>query len=815
MKRNTLIICTLIISLFYSAITNEALAKGFKADIKGTVIEKSNGDPLAYATVTILTQENKIVAGATTDDKGNFKVVTPVSGSYKVRISFIGFKEIEVTLEAGNDPVDMGKLELEVDNKTLAAAVVTAKIPLIEQKLDKVVMNVSQSIMATTSNGYDIIKKAPGVSIDQDGNVKLNGQEVAIWIDGRPSNMTGSQLESILSALDGNTIEKIEIMQHPSSKFDASGSGGIINIKTKKKFVKGVYGSINANSIALPDRNRYDGAKGSVDLNYRSKNANTYINYSGSFIPRYTIMKTDNNYGNNFDTRQLSNSYFQGHSNSHYVKAGSDIYLNDKNTIGFLASVNSDILTNSANDSWIETYKNGVKTLYSKSIIEQPNSYKGFDANLYYTRTFSETSDLTFNLDYGYYDIGGKGYQSNSYYNPTTLIYSNALKTQQEQYVNIYSAKVDYKHSFFKKGTIEAGAKFVRSATDNDMVQKDSLNGIFVNNNNMSSKFKYEESVAAGYFSISYQISPKFSAVAGLRAEYTKSNGNWISADTVTTNNYIDLFPTVYMGYTPNKNWRLSVSYTRRLNRPSFYHLNPFREYMDANSVMVGDPNITPQYSHNLNISAGFKSFLTLSAIYMKTKDHIMQDATIDQNTGTKTIIWKNYGSITLAGASLSITEFPIIKEVLFYDLNASLFSLNTKSNKNSTTEAVNNTQLMTQLSTGLTAVLPKGFKIETNANYIRGMRIGNLKLEPMLIVYAGIKKSMLNNKLTLSLSMDDIFKGYGPNVKFTTSDTKYKLRQNQCKQKITLGVRYMFGNVKQKGRTNNKRDDTSTRVGK
>src|SRR5574344_2399863 len=108
MKRNTLIICTLIISLFYSAITNEALAKGFKADIKGTVIEKSNGDPLAYATVTILTQENKIVAGATTDDKANFKVVTPVSRSYKVRISFIGFKEIEVTLEAGNDPVDMG-----------------------------------------------------------------------------------------------------------------------------------------------------------------------------------------------------------------------------------------------------------------------------------------------------------------------------------------------------------------------------------------------------------------------------------------------------------------------------------------------------------------------------------------------------------------------------------------------------------------------------------------------------------------------------------------------------------------------------------
>ena len=161
MKRKSLIICTLIVSLICIGMQSISYAKSFKADIKGSVKEKSNKEPLAFATVTILTSDNKIVAGATTDENGNFKITTPVSGSYKVKISFIGFKDHELDLVAGDKPIDMGTIELETDNQALAAAVITAKIPLVEQKLDKVVVNVSQSVLATTSNGYDILKKLP------------------------------------------------------------------------------------------------------------------------------------------------------------------------------------------------------------------------------------------------------------------------------------------------------------------------------------------------------------------------------------------------------------------------------------------------------------------------------------------------------------------------------------------------------------------------------------------------------------------------------------------------------------------------------
>ena len=179
-------------------------------------------------------------------DNGDFSLSIIVEGDYKMLVSFIGFKDAVIPLEVGTTNINLGKIELEADSENLAAAVVTAKVPLIEQKLDKIVMNVSESVMATTSNGYEILRKAPGISVDKDGNVLLNGNAVEVWVDGRPSRVNGTQLEVFLSALDGNTIEKIEIMQHPSSKYDASGSGGIINIKTKKSFIKGFYGNVTA-----------------------------------------------------------------------------------------------------------------------------------------------------------------------------------------------------------------------------------------------------------------------------------------------------------------------------------------------------------------------------------------------------------------------------------------------------------------------------------------------------------------------------------------------------------------------------------------
>ncbi|HPS25379.1 MAG TPA: carboxypeptidase-like regulatory domain-containing protein, partial [Bacteroidales bacterium] len=184
--------------------------------VNGRVIDKNSGNPLSYATVAIRNDEDVVVAGATSAEDGTFEMANVPYGSYRMITSFMGYKnlEIDVTLEASK--LDVGTIELEEDAQTLATAVITAKVPVIEHKLDKIVMNVSEAVSTQGSNALEVLRKAPGVTIDMDGNVKLNGQAVSIWIDGRPSYLSGLELEALLRSTDGTTIDKIELMAHPS-----------------------------------------------------------------------------------------------------------------------------------------------------------------------------------------------------------------------------------------------------------------------------------------------------------------------------------------------------------------------------------------------------------------------------------------------------------------------------------------------------------------------------------------------------------------------------------------------------------------------
>lgn len=785
-------------------------AKPARTDIKGKVLEKGNNTPLAFATITVLNPDNKVVKGGTSGDNGEFSFTSLAPGKYKVQISFIGYKNRELPLEATGKDVDMGNIEIEPDAEQLAAAVVTAKVPLIEQKLDKVIMNVSESVMATTSNGFEILRKAPGISVDPDGNILLNGQAVEVWIDNRPSRLDGAQLETLLSALDGNTIEKIEIMQHPSAKFDASGSGGIINIKTKKNFIKGFYGNISMNYNAYPYSDFHQGANGTVNLNYRSKHANTYATYTPRFVQGRVGVISTTLFGEDYEKQQISNSLMGGDRMQHYAKAGSDFYVNDKNTIGFLVATTLSENKFDSFRSYMDTYTKSVRTEHTNSDIRQNDDMNSIDANLYYTRTFSPVSDLTINADYNYFEITNGSFQRNKYYDPEEFIYAHAFNNDLKQYINIYSLKADYKTLFLKKGMIETGAKWTRTNTLNDMVRTDSLTNDYEYNRLLSSNFNYREDVGAAYVSVSYQFNPKWSVMAGLRGEYTSTRGDWKTADTVTTQHYFDIFPTVFAGYTPSKDWRLSLSYTIRIQRPRFMQLNPFRVYIDANGYIVGNPELKPQYTHQLGINAGYKSFLNFGLIYQRAGNFISQDPIFENNTGEKQIVWSNFGVFTLIGANASVSELPLIDKTLFLSANGLISNTTAKS----TVREYKETKLFWQFYGSLTAVLPKDFKLELSANYQSGMPFGYMNISSFSRVNFGVKKSFWNNKGTLSLGIDDIFGSGDINIKMYENDRMvYGIDQRMFTRTLKLGFNYKFGNVQGKRRSN-QRDDTSSRVG-
>ena len=212
--------------------------------LTGRVTDAATSAPVEFATVALIASDSTVIDGTTTDSTGRFCFKTLPAGKCLLRASLIGYKDafVELTPQSGHD---IGIIALQPDAMILDAVVVSARRPVIEQKLDKIVMNVSDAVSTEGSNGTDLLRKAPGVTIDFDGNVKLNGSTVAVWLDGRPSNLSGKELEVLLNSTDGTTIDRIEIMAHPSSKYDAAGGGGIINIVTKKNFTQGLNGSVN------------------------------------------------------------------------------------------------------------------------------------------------------------------------------------------------------------------------------------------------------------------------------------------------------------------------------------------------------------------------------------------------------------------------------------------------------------------------------------------------------------------------------------------------------------------------------------------
>lgn len=233
MKKRLYLIMILIIATTSIFGTNTSL-------LNGRIIDGNTKHALEYVTISTHRQDSTVVAGATSDENGNFSIDNIPLGKYYLQTSFIGYTDVRLDLNIQTDVLEIPVIEMIEDAEVLSAAIVRERRPLIEQNFDMLIMNVSEAISAQGSNAIELLRRASGVSIDPNGNIKLNGNNVDVWIDGRPSNLSGTDLENILLSTDASTIDKVEIMAHPSAKYDAAGGGGIINLKTKKNFFKGL-----------------------------------------------------------------------------------------------------------------------------------------------------------------------------------------------------------------------------------------------------------------------------------------------------------------------------------------------------------------------------------------------------------------------------------------------------------------------------------------------------------------------------------------------------------------------------------------------
>ena len=809
-------------------------------DLKGKVVEKGTNTPVGYATIAIYTPDKKLITGATTEDDGTFTIPNAQlminreskegkessEGKMILEVSFIGYHTLTIPLTInGNSSEELGKsiealngrlsaIEIEPDAEMLKGATVTAKRPLIEQKLDKVVMNVSESVFASTSNGMEMLKKAPGITVDMDGNIKLNGQGVEVWIDDRPSNLQGSNLETLLSALQGSAIEKIEIMQHPSAKYDAQGSAGIINIKTKRSFTQGLYGNINAGYGISPYSTIYNSYRGNANVNYKTNKTNSYIITSYNTGDDAIDLKSMTLFGDNYNYKQESESDFAKNDNNFNIRMGTDINITQKDIIGGLIGYYTDSEDNNTKDSYTKYYNLTTNKLTSRSVsdIQLGESNNRLDANLYYTKMFDQYSKLTINADYSYYDANNKNKNQLLTYTPDnniTPVGDTYYMTNLDRYLNIYALKADYRMMLGKTGTLETGAKWARTTTFNKQWQKDSVGRELVINPQKANDFNYYETVSAAYASVSMQFNEKWSMMAGLRAEYTYSKGDWKTSDKKTKKDYLDLFPTIYIGYQPSTNYRLALSYTRRLQRPWFSALNPAEFTIDATTILKGNPNVNPSYTNNISLTFGYKSWLNVSLLASMNKKSINQIVSFDETTGNKTMTWDNWGRTDYFGGNISLSEITVVKDVVYFSANAFLsYVINKDLSQNM------NERLFFQNYYGsLTFILPKEFKFEANCHYKGKAPYSNMYADSNVYLDFGAKKECFNKKLIFSVNATDPFRQNKQNISMKVSGKEtYSVKQNYYSQNFKFGVTWRFGSIKAQNRTN-ERDDTSERA--
>ena len=625
-------------------------------NINGVVT--ANNKPLRSVTVSLLlAKDSSFVKADITDADGKYQLPVKKSATYLLSFSLVGYEKKFSALYTIDEGASLtaSPVSLEILSNELKGVTVMAKKPMIEVQADKTVFNVEASINATGSNALELLQKSPGVQVDNNDNITMKGKTgVRVYVDGKMMQLDTKDLAAYLKSINSNDIEAIEMISNPSAKYDASGNAGIVNLRLKKNKKFGTNGSVNLGFIQgiTPKGN------GSLNLNYRDKKINVFGNIGGNLADNENPLDL---YRIQNDTLYDQHSINVNSNNSINIKAGADFFINNKNTIGVMATTNfSDNEFSSTGSTMI--YYNPtatfIKSLQAYNTI--PGSRTNVNLNLNYRYADTSGREINFDGDYGFFRGVGRSYQPNNYYdNNNAFWYSVINQNYTPTDIEIYTAKIDVEQKL-GKGKFGYGAKtsFVVTKNTFDFFTND-INGDPVKVLDRSNNFKYTENVNAAYVNYRQQLNAKLSLQTGVRMEQTNSEGvlvradGVVQADNTVKRSYWNLFPSAAFSFNVNHKHSLSLTYSRRIDRPTYQDLNPFENKLDELTFQKGNAFLRPQYTDNIELTHTFLGFINTTVGYSHVKDYAtevtdtIKNATYVQqkNLATQQILNFNIGS--------------------------------------------------------------------------------------------------------------------------------------------------------------------------
>jgi hypothetical protein len=723
--------------------------------ISGSVAD-SSGQVLPAVTVMLLKAADSSTAKITsTDNSGVYSFEDIPPGQYLLSFSITGYAPHRVALPGANASFTADPVRLQKAAVMLQGVTVTARKPLIELKPDRTIVNVDAAVTNVGATALEVLEKSPGITVDRNGTISLKGkQNVLILMDGKPSYLPASDLANYLSGLSASQIELIEIMTNPSSKYDAAGNAGIINIKTKKNKVRGFNGNLN---LAYGQGVYYKN-NNSLLLNYRNGNYNLYLTYGTNISQYFTDIyayrwyyKEDNKtVTNRFEQPTYITSPFVNHN----LKTGIDYFLGKKTTLGLsVTGLHSDRKTRShTSGDWINNNDQIDSTIVTTS--DNKSVWKNLGFAVSGRHSFSSDKELSVDIDYLNYDLSNNQFYLNTLSGSAS--YTDGLRGNLPSTLKIFSAKADYTQTIGKALKMETGWKTSHVKTDNVADYEYLQNNNWAPDYNRTNHFLYAETIHALYVNAQQQVS-KWNLQGGLRFEHTAYDanqlGNAFRKDSSFTRQYSSLFPTAFASYQADSAHTFSFSAGRRIDRPAFQKLNPFVFVINKYTYQTGNPYFRPQFTWNFEFSHLYKQALITTLSYSVTNDYFSQIFLSDSN-GLIIYTEGNLGRMTNVGLSVSSQLAPTSWWTLSLQAN-----LNRKKIEGVVVNALSATITQMNMNISNQFRFKGGWSAELSGFYItRAQNDLQEVLDPTGQVAAGVGKQILKNKATLKLSIRDIF---------------------------------------------------------
>ncbi len=795
MKKYSLFIIGLLLLINVTKI----YAAAEKGIISGKVIEQVGALPIPSAVIAVYEPgAEQPLRTTSTDENGLFKFVALKLGTYKIKVSYVGFSSLtvnEIIITEKNFERDLGNLKLSSEQNDLNEVTITAEKPVIEFAADMITYNVDQSIMAEGSTASDILKNVPMVQVDIDGNATIAGKRsTRIFIDGKPSDYMTSNIADLLNVLPSDAIQKIEVMTNPPARYSGDGEG-IINIVMKKGFAIGFNG--NAGITA--------GVQGNTNMNsnasYRSKN---YSLTGGAAYRTGITRNTSHSYRENFDLVKDTTFYYDNYgdnksnSNGGNFRAGLDWDISPSQNL----RVSTNFNINGSNSRAGTDYNFLSEELDLRRVRKQLSTANGNSHNVVFNVDYSlkakESGEkLTIGITFNNNGSNNLRLLDQHYTLPTTL-----KPTLRENSSDIGNGgltfNLDYdKPVFNKRDRFEAGLMYTQRKNDNDLIVRDFnfATDEYEISEKLTNQFLYNERIIAGYSSYNYKTK-SIGVKAGIRAELTDVDFDLSSGENYNIKPYLSLFPNISINHFFKSKYNIGATYSVRVNRPRENTLNPQINDNDPLNISYGNPELIPAYTHQMDISFGVfgeKWSFTPRLSYSTSGGVIERYRSVEVVNGVATseTTFFNVGSNDIFGLILIGNYKPSKK--LSTNANLTLTQSNYTSSLNS---ALNRKGLSVRSALGLSIQLPLRTAFESNVHYVNNVNAQG-RTKGSITSSMAARKSFLKNRLSTRITISDPFGSRNNNLYSEGLNFRLQSFSTRNTSNVTMSVNYRFTKIK------------------